>query len=597
MSASSSTTKLDDVHPQHHQQQQQAPSSIVKFKVQSSLPVSTSSSEKPAKSADHHHHRRRHPPPLSSDVPPQWNSLPLVALGNIYSYLDVSHRLKASSTCHSWRNVLFTSTLFPCRNFRVNLCAHKFTIPPAKVNHHHSGANSNDNNNNSNNTESKQAYGFSVFTLRNRNQPYGGNGSSPAKRRFKQGQKSFNNEHLKAFLQKCAPLLTGLKIFFDPNSTLNVIDLTEIIKFFSENEVPIYNLSAAGLCTFANCRNLSSLVLVPVTPLLRSSRGFTYLYSDLSEAIRFLLSKCKKLEELCLGDLDHLTSNVDLFLEELSKSKVEQSITRLHISSIKSDVFQYAQPLLLSPAAFGKFTSLVSLSIDFDCLNASAIKELERLSQLKHLQINVHRYNHHRGATIDACSWASLHRALPKLSATVNLLHIEPESFDFIIESLIASDLPIRHFRSYYLELKEGQAQEQMKNLLEKLYLRQGKHLETAVFVDHLYQSKKFQEFTVLQNPWVMFAWRCHVLHSLTIIGLSFVFVNHIIITLVKSTCTKHQLPSLQATILTTLTSWQSLDFGNEHYTTFTFPAAASRNQSKYLTAPVKLPAKNSCAT
>lgn len=497
MSATSSTTEPDDVHL--HQQQQQQPSSIVKFKVQSSksTPAVDDSSKSPV---DHL--------PSSETNEYQWNSLPLVALSNIFSYLDDNNRLKASATCHSWRNVLFTSTLFPCRNFRVNLCSHKFIIPSTKVNKRNSK------------TANKQTCGFRIFAQRSRSQPFG---NSSAKRRANRGHKTFNNDHLKAFFSKIAPFLTGLTVYFDPNSTLNVLDLSEIIKFFSENEVPIYELnpSATSTVTFANCRNLRSLVLVPITPLLRNSKGFTCLYYGLTEAIRFLLSKTSKLEELSLGELHHLIAFADLFFEELSKSNREHAIRRLHLSSIKGDVFRYTQPPPLPLSAFEKFTSLVSLSIDFDCLNSKAIKDFEHLAQLKSIQINVHRYyRNHQGTAIDGSSWTSLQRALPELSATINLLHTESEGFTTVFESLIATDLPICHFRGYFLELKDVQ----MCSLLDTLSQRHGKILETAAFVDHLSQPKRYLKFSV-PNPWVMFAWRCGSLHSLTIIGLSFIIM------------------------------------------------------------------------
>lgn len=503
MSATSSTDP-DDVHHHYHQQQQQQSSSIVKFKVQSSSSKAVNDTTKSITG----HQANEH----------QWNSLPLVALSNIFSCLDACHRLKASATCHSWRNVLFTSTLFPCRNFRVNLCSHKFTIPTGKVCKGNI------------NTANKQMYGFRIFALRSRSQPYGSSSSSSSKRRANRGHKTFNNDHLKAFFQKCAPFLTGLTVYFDPNSTLNVIDLNEIIKFFSENEVPIYELnpSVKSTITFANCRNLRSIALVPITPLLRNSKGFTCLYYGLTEALRFLLSKSQKLEELCLGELDLLIAFADLFLEELSKSNREQAIRRLQISSIKGDVLRYMQPPPLPLAAFEKFTSLVSLSIDFDCLNSKAIKDFEHLVHLKSIQINVHRFSrHHQGTAIDGSSWTSLQRALPELSATINLLHTESESFAPLIESLIATDLPIRHFRAYFLELRDDQTQEQMCNLLDTLSLRHGKILETAAFVDHLCQPKRYLKFSV-PNPWVMFAWRCSTLYNLTIIGLSLILISSI---------------------------------------------------------------------
>lgn len=428
-----------------------------------------------------------------------WNNLPLVALTNIFGSLDPSDRLRASSTCHSWRNVIYHSSLWPNRNLQVNLCSHKFAIPAKD-----------------DSEASRKGSGFYTYTLHN-----GSNGNVPKVPPTRlHTHKTFNNQ-LKLFVAKCSPFLAGLTIYFDPNSSYNVIDTIKILKHFSENEMPIYELNPSSSLgtSYANCRNLKSLMLRPITPLVRSafSERFMYLYYGLTEAIRYLLSKCKRLEELCLGDLHELVYSTNVFLRELSRSGSKLAIRRLQLSSIKGDVFRYMQPTA-SLLDFYKFTLLCELSIDFDVLDGEVINKLSGLIFLRLITINVHRFNrHHPGIEKDA--WTLLNRACPQLTATVNLLHTESNHFDIVVKSLLATDLPIKCFRAYYLELRDDQAQPLMCNLLETLAARHSQTLETALFIDHIESDHTYLKSNA-PNAFVMFTWRCRVLLNLTIIGL-----------------------------------------------------------------------------
>jgi len=287
----------------------------------------------------------------------------------------------------------------------------------------------------------------------------------------------------------------------------------------SENEVAIYQLKNDRCSNiYANCRNLKSLELVPVTPLVRSafSERFMYLYYGLTDAIRFLFSKCQYLANISLGNLHELVYSTEEYLQQFLKFGHEQSLRCLHLCSIKGDVFRYISHCV-SFTGFEKFCSLQYLSIDFDVLDTNAINVFCKLYSLQSLVINVHRANrHHPGIKNE--TWTRLMKVLPNLKATLNLLHTESNHFDTVYESLLNTDLPLYIFRAYYLEFKDEQAQTLMCNLLETLALRHGKTLKSATFIDYMDRPKRYLKSNS-PNALVMLTWRCRQLQDLTVIG------------------------------------------------------------------------------
>ena len=429
----------------------------------------------------------------------QWNNIPLLILCNVFFYLSPCDRLSASSTCTSWRNVIYHSSLWPRKQLQVNLCSHKFTVPCYR--------------NVVNNCQQKS--GFDAFTLCT--PMVNGNFSKRNEKCHRRASKHNFNEHLKSFIQKCSPFLTGLTIYFDPNSSYNVIDLIKILKHMSDNEIAIYDINSDRSNIYANCRNLKSLILIPVTPLVRCaySEHFISLYYGLTDVLRYLFSKCQFLKNISLGELHELVYSTDEFIDQFLKSGHEKSLSHLHLSSIKGDIFRYI-PHYVSFKNFEKFCALQHLSIDFDVLDTNAIKIFCKLKSLQSLIINVHRVNrHHPGIKKDA--WSQL-VATFVLNVTVNLLHTESNQFDLVLESLLNTDLPVKVFRAYYLEFND-QAQTLMCNLLEILALRHNKTLETLVLVENLARPKRYLKSNS-PNALVMFTWQCRKLQDLSVVGM-----------------------------------------------------------------------------
>lgn len=63
-----------------------------------------------------------------------WNNLPSIIIVEIFSFLSLKDRLRASSVCKAWRNNLFHPKLWRKVVFQLNSCDNK------TVNHNNDGA-------------------------------------------------------------------------------------------------------------------------------------------------------------------------------------------------------------------------------------------------------------------------------------------------------------------------------------------------------------------------------------------------------------------------------------------------------------------------
>lgn len=448
-----------------------------------------------------------------------WKNIPLVILYKIFAYLSSNERLQASSTCNSWRNVIYHSTLWPQKHLKVNLCPHKFVLSENEQQHQSQQQQQ------QRQQQQSLSYGFNTFRLQDsylyqqhiNNLTYMKLSNDNLNNR-KPNRKNFN-EQLKLFIQKCSRFLNGITFYFDPNSSHNVLDLIKIIKFLSENEVAIYELNDNRQNFYANCRNLKYFSIIPVTTLVRcaSDQRFMSLYSGLTEAIRFLFSKCNQLEHVSFGDLHELIHSSDAFLAQFFKTGVHQKLQCLHLSSIKGDIVRYMPQQITMLEHLEKFHSLNHLSLDFDVLNTKVISILSKLDTLQSLSINVHRFNrNHPG--ISSSAWSRIVTILPNLSVNLNLLHTESNNFQIIIDSLLNTEMPLKHFKAYYLEFKDENSSTILCNMLEILSRAQMNTLESLTLIDHLNSPKNHLK-VVTPNVLIMLCWRCRNLNNLTVIG------------------------------------------------------------------------------
>lgn len=431
-----------------------------------------------------------------------WNNLPLVILSNVFNYLSSTDRLNASSTCSSWRNAIFNSTLWPQKHLKVNLCPYKFTIS-----------------NQYDDTIDKES-GFHLFKLHEPviRKHHFGVFWEPKRNKYqtKLNRKNFN-QHLKTFIQKCSRFLTGIDFYFDPNSSHNVMDLIKILKYLSSNEVANYEVNNRSN-VYAICRNLKHFEIIPITTLVRCSTDdrFMSLYYGLADAIRFLFSKCQSLQYVSIGNLHELVYDTEEYFKQFIHAGYASQLRCLQFSSIKGDVYRYL-PHSVSMKYLEKFISLQHLSIDFDVLNTKAISILSKLNSFQTLSINVHRFNReHPGISKEV--WSYLVSKHPNLEVSVNLLHTDCSNLEIVIESLINTSMRLKHFRAYYLEFEANHNPELICNMIEIISNRHSNTLTSLILVDSVLSPVEY--FKILTpNVLVMLSWRCHKLQNIALIG------------------------------------------------------------------------------
>lgn len=460
--------------------------------------INNSTTDEPRKIfGDHHHHHQQ-----QQQQKFDWENLPLVALCNVFAHLSTTDRLQASSTCHSWRAVLFNSTLWPQKYLKVNLCPYKFTIT----------------------SEENSDSGFNLYRLHEPviRKHHCGVYWLPKRNKYQSNlnRKNFN-QHLKTFIQKCSRFLNGITFYFDPNSSHNVMDMIKIVKYLSSNEIAIYELNNNRPNAVAICRNLRHFSIVPITTLVRCStdKRFMSLYYGLTDAIRFLFSKCQSLEHVSLGNLHELVYAIEEYFEKFIQAGYAEQLRCLQLSSIKGDIYRYL-PYRASMKYLEQFESLQHLSIDFDVLNSRAITILAKLESFQTLSINVHRFNgNHPGIANEA--WSQLITTHPDIEVSVNLLQTKCSHFTVVLDSLINTCLPLKHFRAYYLDFKTHHAQSLMFNMLEIIARCHADTLQTLVLVDTVAQPKDFFK-SLGENVLVLLTWQCRYLKNLTLIGKYF---------------------------------------------------------------------------
>ena len=135
--------------------------------------------------------------------------------------------------------------------------------------------------------------------------------------------------------------------------------------------------------------------------------------------------------------------------------------------------------------------------------------------------INIHGIDDlHQGVSKSA--WSQLSRSNAQLEVTINLLHTENSPSHDLRALILDSDLPITHFRSYFVG-----GDTMICDLVNLMISRHNETLRSLVLVQNinfkqstLSPSSTFSSFR--ENPLVMLAWRCKKLEHLTIIGKFF---------------------------------------------------------------------------
>ncbi|CAG2167668.1 unnamed protein product [Oppiella nova] len=424
------------------------------------------------------------------------NYLPSVIVFNILSYLSPSDRLRASATCRTWRQCLFTPSQWPHKTLVVDLC--RTSGDHLRRNKHSS------------------------------------HDSTPA---------------LKCFLRKCCRFLQDVVITFDPNSTVSLDHLRDVLDIMLSNDTNsnqnINNSPINDNQWLHNSRCLRRLTLDPIDVSKgvedvtnENSARLYQRWQQLVQRLDQLLTLCGPLDHISFGCLQPVLNHSNRLLSTLAKHH-SSSLKCLHLSSVKTDPDFY--PVLdLSVQLLEPFASLRVVSIDFDSVNDRMLRLMAGKATIDTFVVNVHGIDdEHEG--LSKSSWDLLAKSNPNLKVTLNLIHTD-DSMTVLRDSLLDTDMPLAHFRAYFVG-PFGDSDDSICHLVNLVANRHSKTLLSVTLVNALKGTtlEASPVFAELQeNPLVMLAWRCKRLHSLTIIGYEVCDADLIAITRLRGSSLQH---------------------------------------------------------
>lgn len=408
------------------------------------------------------------------------NYLPSVIIFNIFKYLSPSDRLRASATCKTWRECVLHASQWPHPRLVVDL------TPKSKT----------------------------TFHQLRRNKWY-----------RKLRDSAHESQALKWFLHKCVRFVNHLVVTFDPNSSQSVNDLIDVIDILLTNQNLNHNTNHLedNHCVH-NWRSLRSLTLNPINVTKNiennneNNTKLCHSFELLVERLDQLIQRCESLQHISMGCLQPVLNHSNRLLQSLAK-RHSHSLRCLHLSSVKTNP-DYYLVVDLPVQLLEPFASLKHLSIDFDSINDQILTALASKTKLETLVINVHGIDEqHEGLSRSA--WTRLAASCPELKVTINLVHTD-DSVEVLRDSLFDTDMPLTHFRSYFVGNTSDDTICYLVNLIAN---RHSKTLSSLTLVNSLKRNSQYgicpsSVFTELrENPLVMLAWRSRQLQSLTVIG------------------------------------------------------------------------------
>ncbi|RWS25202.1 F-box only protein 33-like protein [Leptotrombidium deliense] len=310
------------------------------------------------------------------------------------------------------------------------------------------------------------------------------------------------------FLQKCYRFLQNVEIIFELHSSSQFNELLNIIRIMYDSAM--------------DHKSLTSFSLKPIHVQVSANRSANDVMLLENAMKRFIGRHCN-LKHLSLGCLEQMLNCTPSLLSIMAQRN-NTSLQSLHLLTVKEDPDYYPVPDI--PAhLFEPFVNLKVLSIDYDfmsddLLSILAVKPLEKLI------INVHGLDdEHPGVSKSA--WSKL-KWKQKLEVTLNLLHTD-DSPDGLREMILETDIPLSHFRAFFLGYNTGIAE-----LIKVVAIKHQNTLRSLVLLNSLAESTFFPNTCfsrATENELVMLAWRCKKLQHLTVIGYEISEVDLIAIT------------------------------------------------------------------
>ncbi|XP_042879198.1 F-box only protein 33-like [Penaeus japonicus] len=251
-------------------------------------------------------------------------------------------------------------------------------------------------------------------------------------------------------------------------------------------------------------------------PCSRSSYQFI---ESAQESLQSIITNSRSLRGLSLGCIQDLTDQADIFLPLLARHQ-SSSLNTLCLASVKYDPDSYAL-LDITPDNFTSFTNLQVLTLDYDYMSDRLLSVLSTPynAPLRRLVLHVHGIDQtHRGTT--EYMWYRFKQQHPQCSLVMNLMH----SYDGVEQlgsGLLHPSMPLTHFRAFFCEWINVAA----LRLMTMWYSETLRHLTIVDALDHsgwgmLTEGRDDDQET--PDPLVMLAWKCKNLEHLTLCGYGY---------------------------------------------------------------------------
>lgn len=222
-----------------------------------------------------------------------------------------------------------------------------------------------------------------------------------------------------------------------------------------------------------------------------------------------IVQTCRQLKHFSVGCSEELMTHAGSLLPLLSRLH-GNSLEGLHLASVKEDPENYGI-VDLDISLLCRFTNLKHLSIDYDFLDSQSLEILAMSNDADLHTLCIHITGIEPGKKITNATWRQVTRKNRNLEVTINLLH----SYNGVenLLDILQSNMPLTHFRQFFCSNLNLPAislmAEHYCSSLKSVHIVDG--FENGFPV--AYNS------TTNEDPFVMLAWKCANLDSLTIIG------------------------------------------------------------------------------
>ncbi|CAH1796780.1 unnamed protein product [Owenia fusiformis] len=315
----------------------------------------------------------------------------------------------------------------------------------------------------------------------------------------------------KKLFQMCGRFFRECVIEFNSESLKYISDCAKVLLALSEN------------------RHMQTLILKPTTidifnlelnqsEYQHSSLGLQEMFDN---SIQKILENTSLMKQFSLGYIEPLVLESPKYLAQLCRP-VYSFLEHLNLSTI-THVDDDRLPFHLPAHYFETFVQLKSLALDYDHVTDELLNVLQYngRSQLEKLIINVHDDPNGNFHIIHNNSWRNLRGVIPELKVTLNMLHRHTSNVQI---SAVASNvdnmlrilrpaMPLAHLRMLMCEDINPAA-------IEFIAMHHSSSLESVYILDFVSPTEQAQYDNLNeQDPFVMLAWKCTKLRSLTIIG------------------------------------------------------------------------------